>query len=276
MEARLDAHSINSQLRIAALGAEPLDADEERALARAARSGNARAFDRLVRAHLRLVFAMVAEHPSYGAPTSDLTAEGMLGLVCAARRFDPDRGVRLATYATHWIRAYLRRYTLRTRRIVGPPSTRVGRAVLFNLGRAERDLAQLLGTAPTREALAEYLGASVDEVAEAQQALRARDAGIHGGEGLIVDSIEPISPDPSPELVLTEAEARRRAAALLRRGFTTLGARERTILRSRHLQAEPSSLDELGRSLGISRERVRQLEARGYERLRRAVLRSVA
>ncbi|HKU41012.1 MAG TPA: sigma-70 family RNA polymerase sigma factor [Polyangiales bacterium] len=260
-----------SALQRAAQDSAPLSQEEEQALGRAARSGDASAFDRLVRAHLRLVLAMAAEHRRFGVSQSDLVSEGLLALVSAARRFDPDRGVRLAVYAAHWIRAFLRRHALKTRRIVGPPTTRVGRVLLANLGRVERDLTQALGAAPPPEVLAERLGVSVAQIAEAQAALRGQDAEIGPSERH--DSVEPVSTDPSPEAAAAEAELRSRTDRLLRDSLASLGARERDIVRSRHLQDDPPTLDQLARDLSISRERVRQLEARGCQQLRAAVQR---
>src|SRR4051794_23077945 len=127
-----------ASLRQATADAPPLTLEGEQRLARAALRGDAAAFDRLVRSHIRLVFAMAAEYRRFGIPMNELVSEGMLGLVTAARRFDPDRGARLGVYAAHWIRAKLRRFTLNNRRMVGPPSTRRGRALMGSLSRTER------------------------------------------------------------------------------------------------------------------------------------------
>jgi RNA polymerase sigma-32 factor len=260
-----------------AASAEPLESDEEQALARAAQLGDAQAFDRLVRAHLRLVFAIAGEYRRFGSSMNDLVSEGMLGLVTAARRFDPERGARLAVYSAHWIRSFLRRYTLSSRRIVGPPSTRNGRYLLANLARAERDLTEANGgTEPDREALAAHLGVSVSDVDEVKGALQTRDAWVSDGLRDERGGVELASPDPDPEAYAEQLEEQQRVETLLSRAFEQLGARERDIVRARHLESEPPTLAELGVGLGISRERVRQIELRGYHKLRDAVLDSVA
>jgi RNA polymerase sigma-32 factor len=260
-----------------AASVEPLEADEEQALARAAQLGDAEAFDRLVRSHLRLVFAIAGEYRRFGSSMSDLVSEGMLGLVTAARRFDPERGTRLAVYAAHWIRSLLRRYTLVTRRIVGPPSTRKGRYLLANLARAERDLTEANGgSAPDSETLAAHLGVSTGEIDEVKGALQTRDAWLSDGPRDERGGVELVSPEPDPETRAEQLEEHGRIEALLARAFEQLGAREREIVRARHLESEPPSLAELGVGFGISRERVRQIEARGYHKLRDAVLESVA
>jgi RNA polymerase sigma-32 factor len=219
---------------------------------------------------------MAAEYQRFGASTLDLVGEGMLGLVIAARRFDPERGTRLAAYAAHWIRALLRRYTLVSRRIVGPPTTRTGRYLIANLARAERELGQARGQAVGRDTLAEHLGVSRCELDEANVALRGRDAAVGGGPRVERGSLELVSEDPSPELLVAQAEERRRNEALLDLAFARLGPRERGIVSARHLHADPPTLATLGTELGISRERVRQIEARAIHRMRDAVLESVA
>jgi RNA polymerase sigma-32 factor len=259
-------------------GAQPalLTFEEEQHLARAARAGDAAAFDRLVRSHLRLVLAIAAEYRRFGAALNDLVGEGTLGLVIAARRFDPERGVRLAAYAAHWIRALLRRFTLANRRIVGSPSTRRGRHLIGSLARTERELAQASGQKPDRQTLAQRLDVSESDVAEVQLALHARDAVVSRGDPTEHDSVELVSREPSPEAIASSTEERAEVEALLGRALERLAPRERAIVTERRLRAEPPTLDHIGRSLGVSRERVRQLEARGYQRLCEAVLESVA
>jgi RNA polymerase sigma-32 factor len=272
MHTRRNANGELAHLRRAAASSPPLTLEEEQQLARAARSGDASAFDRLVRSHLRLVLAIASEHRRFGTELNDLVAEGTLGLVIAVRRFDSERGVRLAIYAALWIRALLRRFTLATRRIVGAPSTRKGRQLIASLARTERELAQTLGAMPNRYALARRLDASELEVAEVERALRARDATVSCGDPTERDSVELVSREPSPEAMVLRAERRREVDALLARALEQLAPRDRAIVRARRLRADPPTLDEIGQSLGVSRERVRQLEARGYQRLRAAVL----
>jgi RNA polymerase sigma-32 factor len=276
MQTRRYAQDELANLRRVAASSPALTLEEEQQLARAAQRGDAAAFDRLVRSHLRLVLAIASEHRRFGTALNDLVGEGTLGLVIAARRFDPERGVRLASYAAFWIRALLRRFTLATRRIVGPPSTRKGRLLTASLARTERELAQKLGTTPDRYALARRLGASEQEVAEVERALRDRDAGVICGDPDQLDSVELVSCEPSPEAIALRAEQQREVEVLVTRALERLEPRERAIVRARGLRAEPPTLDHIGRELGVSRERVRQLEARGYQRLRSAVMDSLA
>ncbi|HKP58997.1 MAG TPA: sigma-70 family RNA polymerase sigma factor [Polyangiales bacterium] len=245
-------------------------------MARSAQQGDEGAFDRLVRAHVRLVFAMAGEYRSFGAPMADLVGEGLLALVAAARRYDPERGVRLAPYAAHWIKARLRHFTLRTRRIVGPPATRKSRMVVANLTRAKRELSHVLGAEPDREALADYLAVSAQQIADVELALYTHDAAVASEGSFERDGVHLASPEPSPESIFAQAEQSRETHGALQRGLATLSARERAIVEARHLQSEPPTLDHIGRNLQVSRERVRQLEARGYRKLCAAVLDSVA
>ena len=120
-------------LMAAARRAPLLTMEEETQLARRAAAGCERSFEKLLRCHLRLVLTLARDFRAYGLPLQDLVSEGLLGLVEAARRFDPDRGVRLAAYAAWWIRAFIRRYTIFNRRIVRTPSTRHGRRLLASL-----------------------------------------------------------------------------------------------------------------------------------------------
>lgn len=276
MHRRTESEREFPALRRAASLAQLIDVEEEQRLARQAQAGDAAAFDRLVRSHLRLVYSIASEYQRFGASLDDLVSEGALGLVIAARRFDPDRGTRLATYAALWIRAHLRRYSLSTRRMVGPPSTRNGRFIMAKLARTERELTTVLGEMPEPDAVAAHLGVSRGELDQVHVALRTRDAflGERSKRGGTV--LELPSDEPSPEAVFERLEEQREARALLDEGFEQLGTREREIVRTRLLELDPPSLSTLAVKLGVSRERVRQIEARGYHKLRDAVLDCVA
>jgi RNA polymerase sigma factor (sigma-70 family) len=197
-------------LRRAVSSSKVLAPEEEQQLAIAAQAGDALAFDRLVRAHLRLVFAMASEYRSFGVPIEDLTSEGLLALVTAARRFDPERGSRLAVYAAHWIRARLRRFTLHNRRMVGPPSTRRGRLLIGRLHRAEHELTQAFGEPPDRDAIATYVGMLPQDVEAVELALRARDVSVSDGEQHEPGTVAPISSDTSPEAIVKRSSDKRR------------------------------------------------------------------
>jgi len=251
-----------------------LSAAEERQLAREAGEGSDQAFQALLESHLRLVLSIAHEFSTYGLPLDELVAEGMLGLVEAARRFDPERGVRLAGYAAWWIRAYVRRHTICNRRIVRTPSSRHGRKLLANLRRTQRDLAQRSGEQPDSQTVAELLGVGVRDVEEMEAALSGRD--VPCGHDPSGGAIDVASERPSPESEVAETEERERARRSLQGAMADLGERERHILQQRFLNDETSSLASIGRDMGLSRERVRQLEHKARAQMRHAILAEVA
>jgi RNA polymerase sigma-32 factor len=242
--------------------------DEVR-LARSAQSGSKTAFEALLVAHLRLVLTIAHEFGTYGLPTDELVSEGLLGLVEAARRFDPERNVRLAAYAAWWIRAYMRRYTIANRRIVRTPSSRHGRKLLANLRRTQRELTQKLGEVPDVATVAKELGVPVRDVDEMEGALSGRD--IACGTDFENRSFELRCDEPSPEAVVADVEQRDRSSAMLQRALRSLSLRERQIVKQRCLTEEAPSLAAIGRDLGLSRERVRQIEQRAHTKLRQAL-----
>ena len=269
-----DGLASKAMLRTAQL-APLLTSERENRLARRAQGGDQAAFDELVASHLRLVLAIAHEHASFGLPLEDLVSEGSLGLVEATRRFDPERGVRLAVYAAWWIRAYMRKHTVANRRIVRPPSTRHGRKLLSNLRKTERALEVREGHAPDAEAVAKELGVTAREVEEMHAALTARDVPCGGvddeGRGT-----ELRDRGPSPE---TEAETReedRAHRAALNQALEQLSPRERRIVQLRFFGDEMTSLASIGRDMGLSRERVRQLARQAEGKMRQTVMASVA
>lgn len=275
MEPRRNHHSVASaSLLDAGRRAPMLCAQRESELARQALTGSREAFDALLASHVRLVVTLAHEFASFGLPKEDLVGEGMLGLVEATRRFDPERGVRLAAYAAWWIRAYMRRFTIQNRRIVRAPSTRPARKLMANLRRVQRELTQRQGEPPACEAIAKALHVGVRDVEQMEAALSSRDVPLGGG-----DDRRPVDlPDaaPSPEDMVAEAEERARTRDALDRALDSLSTRERRILRERYLGDAGESLASVGRGLGLSRERVRQLERLAQAKLRGAVLASVA
>jgi RNA polymerase sigma-32 factor len=257
------------KLLAAARQAPMLSAQEEVRLAREAAAGSDRALEQLLRSHLRLVLTLAHEFRSYGVRVDELVGEGLLGLVEAARRFDPERGVRLAAYAAWWIRAYMRRYTIFNRRIVRTPSSRHGRKLLANLRRTQRELAQRDGAAPDAQTVASYLGVTVRDVEEMEGALSGRDVPTDfDPEGY---SVELSSTEPSPETIVAEAEDRRTSLRAVKGAMARLSTRERQILQQRYLCEQPQSLASIGRSMGLSRERVRQLEHQAQSKMREAL-----
>jgi RNA polymerase sigma-32 factor len=245
---------------------EPLSAELERELVRCAQRGDAQAAHRLVTAHLRFVFAIADQFMRYGQPFDELVSEGLLGFAEAVRRFDPDRGPRLAGYAALWIRALLRRYTLHNRRIVRPPSSRNARKVVGNLSRARRELAQELGEEPDAALLARALGVETSDIEEIDQVMGKRDVPCDRQD--LVGAYEVPSTSPSPEAVVAERELAQRRAEAVARALRLLTPRERRIIAERSLQDEPRQLSDLGSELGVSRERVRQLQNQALAKMR--------
>lgn len=218
--------------------------------------------------------AIAHEQRSYGLPVEELVAEGMLGLVEAARRFDQERGVRLAVYAAWWIRAYTRRFTLGNRRIVRPPSTRHGRKLLSNLRKTQRKLEAASGGEVDYDTVARALGVSREEVVEIETALSGRDLPCGPSDG-DTWSFEPTSPEDTPEAIVAEAELSAARQAAIDSALDELSPRERQIMQLRFLGGEFTSLAAIGRDMGLSRERVRQLAQQAEGKLRSSVLSSV-
>lgn len=259
-----------TELRAIAQSAPMLSADEEaELLRRVAESDDSRAMSRLVESHLRLVLSAARKFHRAGLSMDDLIAEGMLGLVEAARRFDPAKGARFATYAAWWVRALVRRFALANRRVVGAPSTRGGRRAMSRLRDAERKLTSELGTEPTRKQLADHLELPIEEVASAQSALSGRDVRLDGVDGT---TIELPSDWQSPEEVAARRELAREVRRSVSRGLEVLDAREREIIQRRLLADDAETLCMLGTRLGISRERVRQIEALAKRKMREQML----
>lgn len=265
-----ERRNLGSEALFAAAKRAPvLSAQDELRLAQEAQAGSEQSFERLLQAHLRLVLTLAREFSSYGLPLEELVSEGLLGLVEAARRFEPERGVRLAAYAAWWIRAYMRRYTIFNRRIVRTPSSRHGRKLLANLRRTQRDLAQKSGERPDAATVAAVLGVTVKDVEEMESALSGRDlpcgfdAEGHGAELACAG--------PTPEALVAEAEERDVSMQSLHAALDALPDRERRILQERYLGEETGSLASIGRGMGLSRERVRQLEHEAQAKMRHAI-----
>ena len=245
-------------------------ADEHR-LSRRWRSLEDRAaLARLVQAHLGLVIKIATEFRHSGPAMEDLIQEGNVGLTIAARRFDPSRATRLATYATYWIRACMIEHVVRTHGPVRIGTTRSQRKIFFGLGRARRKLEREGGDVGA-EALAEVLGVETGDVEEMAPRLTGRDVSLDApratddrrqvGTALAEDA-------PSPEDVFAGAEEEVDRRRMVLDGLKLLDPRERAIIRARHLRQRPATLASLGKKFGISRERVRQLELRAKLKLR--------
>lgn len=250
--------------------AEPLlTRDEELALSRRWRAQrDETALHALVASHVRLVISMARKFRGYGLPMGDLIQEGNMGLLQAIRRFDPERGFRLATYAMWWIKAAMTDYVLRNWSIVRLGTTAADKSLFFNL-RKSRSWSEAVGTdglsPQDRDRLADSLGVDVSIVERMESRLAGHDssmnapvAGIDGDQmqDLLVDD------NPSPESVVMQSHDREARSRWLAAALRKLPTREAMIIRERHLSEEGRTLEDLGRQLGVSKERVRQLERR--------------
>lgn len=260
-------------MRIPMLGVE-----DEIDLARRWRDGaDEAALHRLTSAYLRLVVAMASRFRNYGLPTSELVQEGNVGLMQAAARFDPERGVRFSTYAAWWIRAAIQDYILRNWSIVRTGTTSAQKSLFFNLRRlrAKIDDAGENLTHDGRAFIARKLKVSEADVEAMAARMSGPDRSLNtpvGEDGaadwqdLLAD--DHITPDD-------EVMERRDGAARERwvsEALKRLNAREQLIIRERRLEEESVTLEHLGARLGVSKERVRQIEASAMEKLRRALL----
>ncbi len=263
--------------------AELLDAVTEAGLARAWRdSGDKAALHRLVTAYMRLAISMAAKYRRYGAPMSDLTQEAAIGLMKAAEKFDPDRGFRFSTYAVWWIKAQLQDYVMRNWSLVRTGSTTAQKSLFFNLRRVEAKLrreaaasGQTLEGADLRVAVAAELGVSVAEVAMMEGRLAGSDASLNATQAADEDGrewIDVLEDDGAQAAELFEAKHDAHALSdRLNRALGVLNDRERLIVRARQLAEEPRTLESLGQELQLSKERIRQLEAAAYTKLRRTL-----
>ena len=261
-------------IRRATNDAPMLDAATERVLVASFRAGSDEALRRLLLSHLRLVRSIAKKYCGHGVSLEDLIGEGHLGLIEAARRFDPERGTRFSTYAAWWVRAYVRRFSLTNRRIVVPPSTRNARRIVSKLPPLHRELCQRRGRAVERSELAEALGVTTDEIAFVQGHLSGHDLTLSPSDDGTVMEVAGRGPDP--EQTASAIEERRLNALRVQQALDCLSKREREIVQRRFLDEETATLAVLGESFGLSRERVRQIEKRARQKLRSVLQHKVA
>jgi RNA polymerase sigma-32 factor len=241
-------------------GIEPLPAAEERLLAQRWREGDQRAGRRLVEASLPFVITIATEYRRWGIPLEDLIQQGNLGLLKAAMRFEPARECRLITYAVYWIRAEIRDYVVRGYRVVRIGGSKSERRALRVYRRTREDDPVKLG---------EAAGLDPKRVEALMPLLKQRDVSLDAaepGETPGVDRLRDGGPSPE-ETVMYEIDGGR-ARLRIREAMELLSERERWILEQRVLSEQGSTLEKLGEKLGISKERVRQIEARALEKLR--------
>jgi RNA polymerase sigma-32 factor len=256
-----------------------LTPERERALAQAwRRHGDEAALRDLVGSHLRLVIKIARGFAGYRLPMSDLIAEGNVGLMQAAHKFEPDRGFRFATYAMWWIRAAIQEYILHSNSIVKMGTTAAQKKLFFNLRQIKRRLDQQQSGDLSPEVVAR-IAAALDvpenEVVEMNRRLSATDASLNvtTAEESETEWLDRLADDrPSQETVLAETDEVAHRRKLLVESLAGLNEREREILLERRLRDQPLTLEDLGRRFHVSRERIRQLEVRAVEKLRKAMV----
>ncbi len=265
------------------MAAPLLSRDREFELATAWRDrGDIAALHELVRAYTRLVIAAATRFRNYGLPIGDLVQEGTIGLMQATARFDPDRDVRFSTYAAWWIRSAMQDYVLRNWSIVRTGTTAAQKSLFFNLRRLRARIEETSGQAfgeDGRRQIAATLKVDLAEVETMEQRLSANDQSLNaplseGGDENWQDFLA--DSRPTPEQAVMSLRDDRRRSAWLAEALDELSPRERRIIRERRLRDVSATLEELGRELGVSKERVRQLESRALLKLRASMSRRVA
>jgi RNA polymerase sigma-32 factor len=257
-----------------------LDAGQEYMLAkRWHEHGDIEAAHQLVTSHLRLVAKIAMSYRGYGLPISDLISEGNVGMMQAVKRFEPDRGFRLATYAVWWIRAAIQEYILHSWSLVKIGTTAAQKKLFFNLRKLKSKLQAIDegDLSPENvEKIATDLNVSEEDVINMNRRLAAPDHSLNApttidGDGEWQDWL--VDEADSQEMVLAKQQELSKRGKLLSHAMKSLNVRERHILIERRLKDEPATLETLSKEYGVTRERVRQIEVRAFEKIQRAVKR---
>jgi RNA polymerase sigma-32 factor len=249
-----------------------LTAEQETALGRRlVRDDDLAAARELVLSHLRLVVAVSRNYLGYGLPQADLIQEGNVGLMKAVRRFDPERGVRLVSFALHWIKAEIHEYILRNWRLVKVATTKAQRKLFFNLRGMKASTAALTPT--EARAIARDLGVKPEEVVEMETRLSGRDVVLDPQPDENGDSVGPIAwltnGEDEPAQILERRQIAERRSHGLTTALAKLDDRSRRIIEARWLREDdPATLQDLADEYGVSAERIRQLEAKAMKTMR--------
>jgi RNA polymerase sigma-32 factor len=255
-----------------------LEPDEEYMLAkRWQQHGDADAAQRLVTSHLRLVARIAMGYRGYGLPIGEVISEGYVGLMQAVKRYDPEKGFRLATYAMWWIRASIQEYILRSWSLVKMGTTAAQKKLFFNLRRAKGQL-QALEEGDLRpdqvKAIATKLGVPEEDVISMNRRLGG-DTSLNAPVRADTESGEwqdwLVDETPDQEERLAETEELDQRKSYLAKALSTLNDRERRIFEARRLAEDPATLEDLSAEFGVSRERIRQIEVRAFEKVQKAV-----
>ncbi len=264
-----------------------LEPEEEYMLAKAlVTHGDVRAADKLVTSHLRLAAKIALGYRGYGLPVSDLIQEANVGLMQAVKRFDPERGFRLATYAMWWIRASVQEYVLRSWSLVKVGTTSVQKKLFFNLGKARRRI-NALEQGDLRpenvKRIAEDLNVSQQDVIAMNRRMTGADQSLNAPRSRGSDDAEPgewqdwledENADHVEEIIEKDELDYRRE--MLNQAMQTLNEREQDILTMRKLSEEPATLQDLSEKHGVSRERIRQIEVSAFQKLQKTMMRLAA
>ena len=258
-----------------------LDAEEEYMLAKNWKdSGNLKSAHKLVTSHLRLVAKIAMGYRGYGLPVSELISEGNIGLMQAVKKFDPDKGFRLATYAMWWIKAGIQEYVLRSWSLVKMGTTAAQKKLFFNLKKIKKQIAPSEEGDLRKEQVNEIskrLGVKSDEVVSMNRRMMGQEKSLN----------DPIKSDEKgewqewvfdenldQELYISQKQELDEKKSVLKDAIKILNEREREIIQDRKLSEDPKTLDELSKKYKISRERIRQIETKAFEKLQKAMLNS--
>ena len=261
-----------------------LEAEEEYMLAKSWKErGNLKAAHKLVTSHLRLVAKIAMGYRGYGLPVSELVSEGNIGLMQAVRKFDPDKGFRLATYAIWWVKAAMQEYIIRSWSLVKMGTTTAQKKLFFNLKKLRNQISPLAqGDLKTEhvDEIAKRLDVKKEEVISMNRRMQGSDKSLNtpinnveGEEGedwqdWLVDK------NLDQELLLSQKQEMEKRKKLMDSSISILNKREKEILNARRLSEDKVTLDDLSKKYKISRERIRQIESSAFEKLQKAMLNS--